>query len=208
MLQSTFLLCAKEYVNEIMIPLENHYYHQYGHALEVMNRAMYLAQKEWLNHEEKEMLGIAALFHDTWFLIQYENNEIYGAKIARNFLTSIFYPEDKIEKIWEIILATDPDYLHPKNIYEKIIKDADLDNLGRDDFFEHGDKLKKELEAIKHIKILDPDWQHGSIQFLKAHKYYTQTQQKERGEKKQLNQKILEDMLKELHKKESYTSKK
>jgi hypothetical protein len=26
-------------------------------------------------------------------------------------------------------MATDPEYKNPKNIYEKIIKDADMDNL-------------------------------------------------------------------------------
>jgi hypothetical protein len=39
------------------------------------------------------------------------------------------YPRDKIKLIEEIILATSLDYKTPKNIYEQIIKDADLDNL-------------------------------------------------------------------------------
>jgi hypothetical protein len=50
---------AMNYVNQLLIPLENHYYHQYSHALEVMDRAMYLAEKEGLKQEEIEMLGIA-----------------------------------------------------------------------------------------------------------------------------------------------------
>jgi hypothetical protein len=37
---------AKEYVNQLLIPLEQHYYHQYSHALEVMERAIYLAREE------------------------------------------------------------------------------------------------------------------------------------------------------------------
>jgi hypothetical protein len=41
----------------------------------------------------------------------------------------MLYPEDKIKKINEIILATKPSYKNPKNIYEEIIKDADMDNL-------------------------------------------------------------------------------
>jgi len=39
------------------------------------------------------------------------------------------YPNDKIELIEKIILATDPAYKDPKNQYEEIIKDADMDNL-------------------------------------------------------------------------------
>jgi hypothetical protein len=40
----------------------------------------------------------------------------------------MLYPEEKIEKIEKIILATRVSHT-PKNIYEEIIKDADLDNL-------------------------------------------------------------------------------
>jgi hypothetical protein len=41
----------------------------------------------------------------------------------------MLYDDESIALIEEIILATDPSYKTPKNIYEKIIKDADLDNL-------------------------------------------------------------------------------
>jgi hypothetical protein len=40
----------------------------------------------------------------------------------------MLYPEEKIEKIEKIILATRVSH-NPTNIYEEIIKDADLDNL-------------------------------------------------------------------------------
>ena len=160
---------------------------------------MYLWKKEWLSEDDIEMIWIASLFHDTWFLISYESNEPYWAKIAKNFLKSMLYPEKKIKKIEKMILATDPNYLHPKNIYEKVIKDADLDNLWREDFLEHWNNLKKELESIKNIKILDPDWQHGSINFLRNHKYYTKTQQRERWAKKEHNTKMLQEMLNELY---------
>jgi hypothetical protein len=33
---------AKRYVNKLLVPLEKHYYHSYNHAVEVMERAMYL----------------------------------------------------------------------------------------------------------------------------------------------------------------------
>ncbi|MBT3729603.1 hypothetical protein HOF65_06375 [bacterium] len=59
-----------------------------------------------------------------------------------------------------MILATDIDYKEAKDIYEKIIKDADLDNLGRKDFVEKSHSLRKEIEVIKNIKIKDPDWNH------------------------------------------------
>jgi hypothetical protein len=37
---------AKKYVNKLLLPLDEHYYHSYGHALDVMERARYLSEKE------------------------------------------------------------------------------------------------------------------------------------------------------------------
>ena len=177
-----------------MWPLEDHYYHHYEHALEVMNRALELWEKENLTSEELEILAIAALFHDVWFIIQYDNNEYIWAKIAKNYLKGILYPEEKIKKIEELIVATI--YTRPPdNLLEKIIRDADTDNVGRDDFFEKWDRLKKEIEIIKKIKILDPDWYHYSLNFLREHNFLTATEIKERQKKKEENMKILSDKI-------------
>ena len=183
---------SKKYVNELLISLENHYYHEFNHALEVMERAIYLWKKEWLSEDKIEILWLAWLFHDTGFIIKYDDNEFIWAKIARNFLKSMLYPEDKIGIIERVIMATTPTYIEPKDILEKIIKDADMDNLWRDDFLKYSNNLKKEIEKIKKIKILTPKWQHGIIKFLKSHKYYTNTQKQERDKKLKLNKKLLE----------------
>lgn len=176
----------KKYVNYLLIPLENMYYHQYDHALSVMERWIYLATMEWCSEKEIEMIAIAALFHDTGFIIEYDNNENFGAKIARNYLRTILYPEEKIKIIQEIILATHPS-TKPTNLLEKIIKDADMDNLGREDFFDINEKIKRELELMKNIKIKDPDWHHASLDIIQWHVFYTDTQIKERNEKLQKN---------------------
>jgi len=188
---------AKKYVNKLLLPLEWLYYHQYNHSLEVMERCVYLWKKEELTQDELEILALAGLFHDTGFIIQYDDNEYIWAKIARNYLRSNLYPEEKIKIIEELILATNPK-TEPKNILEKIIKDADLDNLWREDFFEKNNKMKKELETIKKIKLKDPEWDHASLSLLQEHKYYTESQKQEREWKKIENRKILEEMLKEL----------
>ncbi len=196
--KTSALIKAMSYVNKLLLPLEWLYYHQYNHSLEVMDRAMYLWEKEKVTPEEIEILGLAGLFHDSWFVIQYDDNEYIGAKIAKNYLKTSLYPEEKIKTIERLILATKPSYTQPKDLLEKIIKDADLDNLWRDDFFEKKDKMKQELETIRQIKMKNPDWDHGSLQLLKEHKYYTDTQKQERWEKKIENREILEKMLQDL----------
>jgi len=189
----------KDYVNTILWWLDQLYYHQYEHTLEVVDRSIELWIEEWLNENDLEILAIAALFHDTWFIIQYENNENYWASIAKNYLKSILYPKDKIKLIQNIILSTSSDK-KAENIYEKILKDADTDNLWRDDFFEKWERLRKEIETIKKIKILDPDWCHYSIKFLKEHQFLTITEISQRQQKKEENIKKLENQLKEFKK--------
>lgn len=184
----------KNYVNYLMLPLEKLYYHHYEHALSVMERAIYLGTMEWCSEDEIEMLVIAALFHDTWFVIQYDENEIFWAKIAQNYLKTILYPEDRIEIIQNIILATNPNE-KPNNLLEEIIKDADMDNLWREDFFDISEKLKKERETIKRIKIKDPDWHHASLDLIEWHSFYTPTQIRERNEKLQKNTQELKQQL-------------
>ena len=83
----------KNYVNYLLLPLDGLYYHQYDHALSVMERAIYLGSVEGCSPDEIEMLAIAALFHDTGFVIQYDENEPIWAKIAQNYLRTELYKE-------------------------------------------------------------------------------------------------------------------
>jgi len=188
----------ERYVNTLLLPLENHYFHQFDHALEVKQRAWEIGKKEWLNEEEIEMVEIAALFHDTGFVIQYEQNEEIWSKIARNYLKSILYPENKITIIQRLILATKPEYRTPIDLLEEVIKDADLDNLWRDDFLDRWNDLKKEMEMIKKIKLKDPEWRHASLDFISNHSYFTKSQIKERESKRNENAQKLEKMIKDL----------
>lgn len=186
---------AMSYVNNILLPLDEHYYHHYNHALDVMYRAIYLWEKEWVSDEDIEILILAALFHDTWFIIQYEDNEEFWAKVASNYLKTILYPKAKISKIEDLIMSTSPYYTEPDDILESIIKDADIDNIWREDFFEKWDELRKETETIKNIKIKNPDWHHSSLDFIYNSSFHTKTQKEERWKQKEINLKKLEEIV-------------
>ncbi len=196
--KNSTILDAMNYVNKLLLPLEWLYYHQYNHSLEVMERAMYLWEKEGLSETDIEIVAIAWLFHDTGFVIEYDNNEVIGAKIAKNYLKSILYPESQIETVFRLILATQPSYKTPVDILEKIIKDADLDNLWREDFFEKNTKMKQEIETIKKIKMIEPTWVHASLKLIKEYQFYTPTQQKERWLRQLQNRRKLEEIIKEI----------
>jgi len=135
LLENDIITDAKQYVSYLLLPLEDYYYHHYEHALDVMERAVYLWGKEGANEIEKEILALAGLFHDTGFVIQYDKNEYIGAKIARNYLKTILYPEDRIAQIEALIIATipskKPDFIPKlKQKKEKSKKRKTLKNSG------------------------------------------------------------------------------
>lgn len=193
-MQSKIILDAKKYVSEKLFPLKQKWYnyHNLDHTLDVFSRSSYLWMKEWLNEELQEIIQISALFHDIWFLKQYDDNEIIWANMAEEWLNENNYPVDKIDIIKQTILSTIPTYLEPKNILEKIIKDADLDNLWRDDFEEKSQALKQELINIKWNDFNEKKWLEWTKQFILWYNFYTKTQIEERWKKLEENkEKIL-----------------
>ena len=78
----------------------------------------------------------------------------------------------------------------PQNLLEEIIADADLDYLGRDDFFIIGDQLFNELKATNVVNQVS-DWDQIQIKFLENHRYFTNTARTLRGASKGKNLQII-----------------
>ena len=60
----------------------------------------------------------------------------------------------------------------PKTKLEKIICDADLDYLGRRDFYQISDQLFKELK-LRGLLGNKKEWNRIQISFLEGHSYHT-----------------------------------
>jgi predicted metal-dependent HD superfamily phosphohydrolase len=82
------------------------------------------------------------------------------------------HPE-KINDICGIIMATKIPQ-SPKTKLEKIICDADLDYLGRTDYFAISGNLRREFLAFQKIKN-DKEWIELQQNFLQSHTYFTKT---------------------------------
>jgi len=112
-------------------------------------------------------------------------------------LSNYGYTDQHIATIKDLIFVTQIPH-KPKNHLEEIICDADLDYLGRDDFHEIADRLRRELR--EHGKISsDRKWDEIQVQFLNLHRYFTETSIKTRSEKKAKN---LEEVMARLAKNE------
>jgi ligand-binding sensor domain-containing protein/class 3 adenylate cyclase/predicted metal-dependent HD superfamily phosphohydrolase len=170
---------------------KNLHYHSVAHSKDVVNAVEHLALMENVTDEALFLLKSAANYHDAGFVEQYDNNEPVGARMAGEILPKYGYTEEHIKKIQELIYATKIPH-EPKNKWEEIICDADLDYLGRDDFHEIADKLR--LELREHGKISsDRQWDEIQVNFLKSHKYFTKTAKKTRRKKKMQNlQEVIE----------------
>lgn len=165
-------------------------YHNADHTLHptkgVVAVANNLAKLEKVSERDRELIIAAAYFHDTGYIREYEKNEPIAARMAGRILKLIGYKPDEIKRIQKMILATDPD-VEPKTHVEKILCDADLDNLGREDFFKLDEKLR-EGRGMRGIDVSDDvTWYRNTLQFLEKHQYYTQSQNRLREKGKQKN---------------------
>lgn len=151
----------------------NLYYHSYKHVVDVLQAAVQYAKLEGISEYETTLLKSAVLFHDSGFTIQSRDHEELGCKIVRENLPQFGYSGEEIETICGMIMATKIPQT-PKNLLEQIICDADLDYLGRDDFWEIGYNLYKELE-IYGILTDEKDWNRLQLKFLSAHHYFTES---------------------------------
>ena len=165
-------------------------YHNADHTLHstkgVVAVANNLAKLENVSELDRELIIAAAYFHDTGYIREYEKNEPIAARMAGRILKLIGYKPEEIEKVQKMILATDPD-VEPKTHVEKILCDADLDNLGREDFFQLDERLR-EGRGMRGIDVSDDvTWYRNTLEFLGKHQYYTESQNKLREKGKQKN---------------------
>jgi uncharacterized protein len=158
---------------------EGLYYHGLHHTLDVLDATIRLARMEKVSKEELIMLKTAALYHDAGFIEKYFLNEEVGARIAKKSLLKFGYNPKQIKTISNIILATRIE-AQPNNRLEEIIRDADLDYLGRDDFGSIAESLKNELYD-RGLKYNAKQWNKIMIDFLEKHTYYTESAKKTRN---------------------------
>ena len=161
------------------------YYHSIAHTKDVVQAVERLAFLEGVTDEGLFLLKSAATYHDAGFVEDYDNNERIGARLADEILPKYGYTEKHIEQIKELIYVTQIPH-KPTSKLEEIICDADLDYLGRDDFHEIADRLKREL--MDHGKIRSSkQWDEIQVSFLQQHRYFTKTAIRTRTKKKEEN---------------------
>ena len=164
---------------------EHLYYHGVHHTLDVCSAAEALAASENIGNEDLLLLSTAAMFHDIGFITHYQGHEMAGCRIAATALPQFDYAQDQVEVISNLILATRMPQ-NPHTPMEAILCDADLDYLGRTDFFAIADTLRREWIALGMLGQ-EEDWHEKQIPFLAQHHYFTKTAREKRDPQKKKN---------------------
>ena len=149
------------------------YYHNVKHTVDVVTEVELIGWAEGLDDEGILLLKTAALFHDAGHTIEYDEHEYHGTELVKSLLPGYGYTEEQINKICEIIMATKLPP-QPRDIYQKIICDADLDYLGRSDMIPVSNTLFKELNEQDKIGTLN-EWNKLQLKFISGHTYFTKT---------------------------------
>jgi len=147
------------------------FYHEIQHTLDVLNVCNQYIKREKIDEYNAKLLRIGALLHDIGFTISNIDHEERGVEIGQKLMEEFGFSKNDFNKVKGLILATRIPQ-NPKNYLEKIICDADLDYLGRSDFYKISNYLFKELKAYSIIKS-QKDWDLAQIKFLETHKYHT-----------------------------------
>ncbi len=157
-------------------------YHGVHHTLDVLQVCEESAVRESLSESEKILLCTAAIMHDAGFLNGIKEHEKEGVNIAKELLPNFGYSQEDIDMIAGMIMATKIPQ-QPTSKLERIICDADLDYLGRDDFYLIGNTLFQELSELGIVHN-EEDWDALQIKFLSSHSYHTSFSLQEREPQK------------------------
>ena len=169
----------------------NLYYHGVHHVLDVTHTALSIAAQEGITDTEMlDLLKTAALYHDCGFMNTYQNHEAEGCGIVRQILPEFCFTPTQIDMICGMIMATKIPQ-SPATHLEQILCDADLDYLGRDDFYQISQTLFSELRQRGLISD-EQTWNQIQIKFISAHHYWTEISRNSREELKQMHLKALE----------------
>ncbi|WP_425636394.1 HD domain-containing protein [Algoriphagus yeomjeoni] len=158
-------------------------YHALEHTLDVLNVCNQYIKREKIPYKERYLLKVGAIVHDMGFLKGAANHEQVGAGMAENILSDLGVDQRDIDVIKGLVMATKIPQ-NPQNHLQRIICDADLDYLGRNDYPEISQKLFEELKNMNVISTAK-QWKDLQINFLKAHHFHTPFAIKNREPKKQ-----------------------
>ena len=169
-------------------------YHNLRHTKDVVSIVQDIAENSDIDEKDKELLLIAAWFHDTGYQENISIHEEKSAEIAETYLKNINFAPDKISIVRNLILSTKMPQ-KPKTVLEEIICDADIAYIGSDNLINRIPELRKEWKQTINKNYTDSEWFKENIKFIESHTFYTDYARKKFGGKRIANLTILKQLL-------------
>lgn len=169
-------------------------YHNAMHTEgDVLPAAVRLAQLSHIAEPDLHLLEVGAAFHDIGQITTTLGHEQVGVDIMSGVLPRFGFGAREVERVTGMIMATEMPQT-PLNLEQELLCDADLDSLGREDFFPVSKALWRERAACGMV-IPWQTWLAVQLQFLKSHAYFTPAAQALRNAGKQKNIELLERLI-------------
>lgn len=163
------------------------FYHGWMHTKSFYDAVCYLAVLENVDADDLEKLKVAALYHDRGYTTGIEEGHEYrSAGIARQESPLFDIGDADTYDICRLIMSTAPGY-RPVGVLEEIMRDADLEYLGRDYYMFVSELLRRERCILHSV------WKEEQISFLKKHQFITVSARKLFDNQKKVNVRKLED---------------
>ena len=175
-------------------------YHSAHHSEDVFTEVIRFAILDGRTEREVEILALTAAYHDAGFLVRPNDNEKIAADMLELAMTGDgTYSKDEIELARTMILDTQlrddgsGPHQRPQTELSKYLLDADLSNLGREDFFERFELLIAEMKTERPKEV------SKAIALMNAHTWFSSIARQLRQPQKERNCKRLHELLAELH---------
>ncbi|MEM9991328.1 MAG: Pycsar system effector family protein [Bacteroidota bacterium] len=151
---------------------EKYVFHDLEHTQEVVAATELIGRGYELTAKEKEILRLAAWFHDTGYTEGPEEHEARSCQYARDYLQQQGYSSEDITLVCTTISATKIG-VAPKNLLQQILCDADLSHLGSFQYWTRSGKLRHEVSLTRDTKMPEGEWLELEIDFMNQHEFQT-----------------------------------
>ena len=168
------LILARDYMTNLLTTgLSKEFcFHDLAHTQMVVNGSRQIASSFDLSSKQREILLLAAWFHDSGYVIDYHEHVKYSQKIAKSFLQKLSLSFESIQMVCDCIAATEMPQ-NPGNLLGEILCDADLFHLSLEHYPQRLQNLRQEWEALAQLRFSDEEWHQSNLSFLQNHQYFT-----------------------------------
>jgi hypothetical protein len=151
------------------------FYHTFEHTRDVMHEAILFALHDNLTERDQTLLAIAVAYHDTGFVQSRSANESIGGDFAlEKMRQNSEWRQEECALVVQMINDTKV-IVHdgafrqiPTTKLSQYLVDADVSNLGREDFFDKAELVRKELGVASATGFYS-----GVKRLLAGHQWYS-----------------------------------